>query len=325
MGKDSPYLWLRLDRALTKGETRTLTLAYHGDLIDRFGDWYFIKSSIAWYPPHSPAVRWPYFDLTFLAPAHLAVVAVGEESDSAAESGRMRTHPMGHRRARFATLPSTSACSTATTSPRLTSRRFRCCGPRDMHRTLSQLLASPGAEMPVLQGKNMKEQVGQDIVERDPVLPGCLRAGAGQAFLRDGDPLEPRRGVARRHRPLVGDVPAHQQEGFDQVFRAHEVAHQWWGIGVDYATYHDRWMSEGLSDFSGLWYLQTRRNDNDKYFDMLDRWKADIMLQRDDPIPIWLGHRVATSKRGGLQRDCVREGRVGRSTCSGSSSSISRP
>ena len=31
-------------------------------------------------------------------------------------------------------------------------------------------------------------------------------------------------------------------DGFDEFFRAHEVAHQWWGIGVDYATYHDRWL-----------------------------------------------------------------------------------
>jgi len=29
-------------------------------------------------------------------------------------------------------------------------------------------------------------------------------------------------------------------QGTDEVFRAHEVAHQWWGIGVDYLTYHDR-------------------------------------------------------------------------------------
>jgi aminopeptidase N len=84
-------------------------------------------------------------------------------------------------------------------------------------------------------------------------------------------------------------------DGFDELFRAHEVAHQWWGISVDYATYHDRWLSEGLSNFSGLWFMQTRRNANDKYFSMLDRWRSDIMLDRDKPIPVWLGHRVSTS------------------------------
>ena len=28
-------------------------------------------------------------------------------------------------------------------------------------------------------------------------------------------------------------------QGDDEVFRAHEVAHQWWGIGVDFTSYHD--------------------------------------------------------------------------------------
>ena len=52
--------------------------------------------------------------------------------------------------------------------------------------------------------------------------------------------------------------------GWDEVFRAHEVAHQWWGIGVDFASYHDQWLSEGFATFSGLWYLQHLRGDNEQ-------------------------------------------------------------
>src|SRR5690606_28916213 len=44
-GKDSDQLWIRLDRRLEPGETRTLVLDYHGDLIDRYGDFFFIKAS----------------------------------------------------------------------------------------------------------------------------------------------------------------------------------------------------------------------------------------------------------------------------------------
>src|SRR3989442_693763 len=71
------------------------------------------------------------------------------------------------------------------------------------------------------------------------------------------------------------------QQGEDEVFRSHEVAHQWWGIGVDFATYHDQWMSEGFADFSGLWYLQAARKDNEKYFGVLRRWRANIFLHKD--------------------------------------------
>ena len=46
--KDSPYLWVRLPAALPAGATAELRLAYHGDLIDRFGDFFYIKGSTAW-------------------------------------------------------------------------------------------------------------------------------------------------------------------------------------------------------------------------------------------------------------------------------------
>ena len=90
--------------------------------------------------------------------------------------------------------------------------------------------------------------------------------------------------------------------GRDEVFRGHEVAHQWWGIGVDYKTYHDQWLSEGFADYSGLWYMQSVLKDNEKFFDILNRWKKNILENRkflfgsgQDAGPIWLGYRNRTS------------------------------
>jgi aminopeptidase N len=85
-------------------------------------------------------------------------------------------------------------------------------------------------------------------------------------------------------------------QGDDEVFRAHEVAHQWWGIGVDFTSYHDQWLSEGFANFSGLWYLQTVSGKNEKYFDMLRRWRSSILLRRAEPGPIALGYRVMAAK-----------------------------
>jgi aminopeptidase N len=85
-------------------------------------------------------------------------------------------------------------------------------------------------------------------------------------------------------------------QGTDEVFRAHEVAHQWWGIGVDYLTYHDRWLSEGFATFSGLWYMQTARHSNDKYFGLLRQYRSSIFLRKGVPGPISLGHRVQSSR-----------------------------
>ena len=37
---------------------------------------------------------------------------------------------------------------------------------------------------------------------------------------------------------------------------AHEVAHQWWGHVVGWASYRDQWISEGFATFSAGLYLQ---------------------------------------------------------------------
>lgn len=41
-------------------------------------------------------------------------------------------------------------------------------------------------------------------------------------------------------------------------YLAHEIAHQWWGHGLTYGTYRDNWLTEGLSQFSAILYLQQK-------------------------------------------------------------------
>jgi hypothetical protein len=43
-----------------------------------------------------------------------------------------------------------------------------------------------------------------------------------------------------------------------EYFLAHEIAHQWWGQGVSFATYKDQWLSEGLAQFAAASYLRTK-------------------------------------------------------------------
>src|SRR6266498_65507 len=91
-------------------------------------------------------------------------------------------------------------------------------------------------------------------------------------------------------------------DGFDEFFRAHEVAHQWWGNGVRPATYRDAWLSEGIASFSGLWYLQSIRKGNKEYFRFLDEYFRNIKDVRDRTGATWLGYRNAsTDARYGYQ------------------------
>jgi len=46
-----------------------------------------------------------------------------------------------------------------------------------------------------------------------------------------------------------------------EYFIAHEIAHQWWGQGVTWRTYHDQWISEGLSQFAAALYLREKHGE----------------------------------------------------------------
>jgi len=43
---------------------------------------------------------------------------------------------------------------------------------------------------------------------------------------------------------------------WSEFFLAHEIAHQWWGQGISWDTYHDLWLSEGISQFAAISYLR---------------------------------------------------------------------
>jgi len=82
------------------------------------------------------------------------------------------------------------------------------------------------------------------------------------------------------------------ETGREETFRAHEMAHQWWGIGVEPAGYRDVWLSEGFAEFSGLWYTQFILHDNEKFFKQLRDRRDAIRARRNDAAPIALGGRV---------------------------------
>jgi hypothetical protein len=46
-----------------------------------------------------------------------------------------------------------------------------------------------------------------------------------------------------------------------EYFLAHEIAHQWWGQGVSFATYRDQWLSEGLAQFASASYLRQKHGE----------------------------------------------------------------
>ncbi|GEM_PF-1020911 len=134
------------------------------------------------------------------------------------------------------------------------------------------------------------------------------------------------------HRLLVTEIPSAHGQGmpgflhlawstfesqmtpYDDAFRAHEVAHQWWGHLVGWQSYHDQWLSEGFAEYMGAWYVKRKYMNNDQYrgkfFELMDRWREDILEAGgydvwgnktayhagNDAGPIWMGRRLVSSE-----------------------------
>ncbi len=287
-GHEAWFVWIRLDHQLQPGENRVLQLYYHGDLIDRYGDFFFLKGPTEWYPRSLEGRSLATFDITYHTPKQYLLASVGDRLDSTVTDRTVTTHWVTSGPIRNASFnlglfedykvkeegvpPVTVMVSEAA------------------HRQLAQ------SSHELVQQKHMKETVGEDIVKSLKFYQKVFGDVPVKQFYATEIPAFYGEAFPGLVHLSWSTFQQTDLQGEDQVFRAHEVAHQWWGIGVDYATYHDQWLSEGFADFSGLWYLQTVRKDNDKYFGVLERWRANIFNHRDEPSPISMGYRASTGK-----------------------------
>ncbi|HXI20047.1 MAG TPA: hypothetical protein VNH46_03130, partial [Gemmatimonadales bacterium] len=272
-GHLNPYLWVRAPERLAKGATARLRLYYHGNVVDRWGGELFTMPYVAysaWYPLPLDGRNMAVFDYTLHSPEGFLVSAVGERTDSSAYPGHMVTTrwqtPAPIRNATFNLGIFDDYHLERDGLP-----------PVDVHWSdrITRMLAHAGYRA----SGHAKEEIGDDIASAMKFYrsvygdPPVTHLYAGEVPYAEG--------LAYPGMVDLSLLAAAQSDykGFDQIFRAHETAHQWWGIAVDFATYHDQWLSEGFSDFSGLWYLQTRTGKNDLYFGTLDRWRDEILFR----------------------------------------------
>lgn len=106
---------------------------------------------------------------------------------------------------------------------------------------------------------------------------------------------------------LLGGINSRFTE-FIQEVTPHEVAHQWWGHVVGWASFHDQWLSEGFADFSAGLFLQATEKTSDKYLRYWERHRQSIVdknqwgKRANDAGPIWMGLRLNTFKTPGGYR-----------------------
>ena len=88
------------------------------------------------------------------------------------------------------------------------------------------------------------------------------------------------------------------------VVGPHEVAHQWWGHEVGFASYRDQWMSEGFADMSASLYLQATNKTPKEYLQFWHEEKRAVVernafgFRPNDVGPLIMGYRLSTSRTG---------------------------
>ena len=287
---DDDELWVRMARPARAGDTLSLAVFYHGNMIDRYNNYFYVDPGSAWYPQNRSGDQEALFDITYHAPSQYPLVSSGERMDSSLENHVVTT--------RWVT--SSPAVHATFNLGLFQARRIQNEGAPaldvflsdDAHRLLASALASHGVIL--LEQRNMAQAVAADISNSLALFTSLYGPPPTDRFYVTEIPYAEGLSFPGLIDLSWGTFANTSSDGFDQFFRAHEVAHQWWGNGVRPARYRDAWLSEGLAEFCGLSYLQSVRRRNDEYYSYLDRYRSDILNHRDDAGPIAIGYRNVT-------------------------------
>ncbi|UCH65484.1 MAG: hypothetical protein JSW63_12910 [Ignavibacterium sp.] len=296
---ESAEVWIKIEKEFLDGEQHWFKIYYQGDVLERneYG-WIELRTSNFWYPrPGNWATA--MFVLIFHTPVEYNFVSVGDLKKKTVKDNVLTTTWMSSipfRNASFSIgkfekfslkkegLPQVNVYMSEYGYGQI-SRFYRQGYP-----SISD--ASEKIAADVINSLSLYQSLFGDIPIKT-IKVTEIPYSHGEAFP----------GLVHLSWTTYRQV---SDEGFDEIFRAHEVAHQWWGIGVDFDSYHDQWLSEGFAQYSGLWYLQVIKDDNERFFEILEDWRDEIIDNRSYLIgsgqeagPIWLGYRTNSTATEG--------------------------
>jgi hypothetical protein len=104
----------------------------------------------------------------------------------------------------------------------------------------------------VINSLRFYEYLLDDKLDNPQIYVTAIAAGHGQAF--DGF----------LH---LSEFTYEEHPGATELFRAHEVAHEWFGHKIGWKTYRDQWLSESFAEYASMMFVQSTVKGGDKYYD----------------------------------------------------------
>jgi hypothetical protein len=327
--KQDGSFYVILDQPFDVGTDHQITVEYEGDkvLFDAGSGSYYVGARTAWYPDLNEFSEKSLFDLTFKVPPRNKVISVGKLESESNEDGFAVSHwvtsipvavagfnygqylqegiddPKTHysisgyylaqlpdylqRFSGGATVPDTSmdpirANALAAMSPKKMTDYMLDQTRAQMELCTYYFGRAPYDNLAVTEQPNFNfGQSWPSLV----YLPIMAYIDSTQRWM------------------LFGTIDQNAT-GFVREVTPHEVAHQWWGHSVLWASYHDQWLSEGFAEFSAGLFLQQAvggKWEHD-YLDFWDRQKRRILeknnfgISPNDAGPLWLGNRLMSPR-----------------------------
>jgi len=290
--EDDWTVWVEVPGAFEPAQSRKLRLEYEGDIFERTGDWIVLGSSIGWYP-RTGTRRSATFDLHYEAEEKYTFISVGDKISGSVQDRKSHYHYRVTEPVRNVTFGVGHFEQEIIDDERIPPVTVHYSEKH--HRQIAHNLIEEG----IGSGKAMEKQVAADIANSLAFFETVLGPCPVDSLVAVETPTN----HGEAFPGLINLSWATFQTGefpeAAELFRAHEVAHQWWGAGgVDFATYHDQWLSEAFAEYSALWFLQAGLGDTETFFERLESWRDDIYGNRkyltgsgQEAGPISLGYR----------------------------------
>jgi hypothetical protein len=301
-----------LPKAPPTGTETSITVEYAGDkVLEQAGEGsFYVRARTAWYPNLNGFGEHSLYDLTFKVPHRYKVVSVGSLKEESVEGDLAVSHwvtaiPVAVAGFNYGDYKKLEVPDDITgykisgyymteLPDRL--RGYRALAAMAPGAMTKYALSETRAQMQMCThyfGKSPYDEIS--ITEQPDFNFG--QSWPGLVYLPISAYID-----STQRWMLFGHID-NNFTGFVQEVTPHEVAHQWWGHAVGWASYHDQWLSEGFAEFSAGLFIQNAFKDwKHDYFEFWDRLHRRILEKNNfgvapnDAGPLWMGLRLISPR-----------------------------
>ncbi|HKD58813.1 MAG TPA: M1 family aminopeptidase [Terracidiphilus sp.] len=311
--KEDGSFYAILPQATQTGKSYSITVQYEGDkVLEQAGEGsFYVRARTAWYPNLNGFGERAVYDLTYKVPRKYKVVSVGTLQKESVEDDFSVSHwvtskPVAVAGFNYGDYKKTEVEDKITgykisgyflTELPDNLRNYEALQSMSPHSMTNYALEQTRAQLQLCTYYFGKSPYDEIFVTEQPDF-NFGQSWPNLVYL----PISAYTDSTQRWM-LFGNVDS-KFSGFVQEVTPHEVAHQWWGHAVGWASYHDQWLSEGFAEFSAGLFLEQAmgsdwRKDYIAFWDRLQKRileKNNFAIAPNDSGPLWMGLRLISPR-----------------------------